>query len=133
MHVSELQLPTDKKFGYFFSLIFIVLSSYFFLKNSNLLSYIFLSLAIIFLIFAIFKSEVLHPLNILWMRFGVLIGMVVSPIVLGAIFFGLFTPISIIMKLIGRDELSLKISNRDSFWKERNDIENDSGTFFNQF
>ena len=67
------------------------------------------------------------------MRFGVLIGMIVSPIVLGAIFFGLFTPISIIMKLIGRDELSLKIFNRDSFWKERNDIENDSGTFFNQF
>ena len=67
------------------------------------------------------------------MRFGVLIGIVVSPIVLGMIFFGLFTPISIIMKLIGRDELSLKIFNRDSFWKERNDIQNDSETFFNQF
>ena len=116
MHVSQLQLPTDKKFGYFFSLIFIALSSYFFLKNSNLLSYIFISLAIIFLIFAIFKSEVLHPLNILWMRFGLLIGKIVSPLVLGFIFFGIFTPIAFLMRLGGRDELRLKFINKTSHW-----------------
>jgi len=133
MHVSQLQLPTDKKFGYFFSLIFIALSSYFFLKNSNLLSYIFISLAIIFLIFAIFKSEVLHPLNILWMRFGLLIGKIVSPLVLGFIFFGIFTPISIFMRIIGRDELRLKVIRRNSFWKKRGDNETRLKTFFDQF
>ncbi|MDA9964321.1 SxtJ family membrane protein [Gammaproteobacteria bacterium] len=133
MHVSQLQLPRDKKFGYFFSLIFIALSSYFFLKNSNLLSYIFISLAIIFLIFAIFKSEVLHPLNILWMRFGLLIGKIVSPLVLGFIFFGIFTPISIFMRIIGRDELRLKVIRRNSFWKKRGDNETRLKTFFDQF
>ena len=133
MHISQLQLPTDKKFGYFFSLIFIALSSYFFLKNSNLLSYIFISLAIIFLIFAIFKSEVLHPLNILWMRFGLLIGKIVSPLVLGFIFFGIFTPISIFMRIIGRDELRLKVIRRNSFWKKRGDNETRLKTFFDQF
>jgi hypothetical protein len=133
MHVSQLQLPTDKKFGYFFSLIFIALSSYFFLKNSNLLSYIFISLAIIFLIFAIFKSEVLHPLNILWMRFGLLIGKIVSPLVLGFIFFGIFTPMSIFMRIIGRDELRLKVIRRNSFWKKRGDNETRLKTFFDQF
>jgi hypothetical protein len=133
MHISQLQLPTDKKFGYFFSLIFIALSSYFFLKNSNLLSYIFLSLAIIFLIFAIFKSEALHPLNILWMRLGLLIGKIISPLVLGFIFFGIFTPISIFMKIIGRDELRLKVLRSNSFWKKRGDHETRLKTFIDQF
>lgn len=133
MKPSALQLPSNKKFGYFFSTVFLIISAYFFLNDSRHLFYVFAFLTLIFLTLTIFKSKFLYPLNLLWMRFGVLIGMIVSPIVLGVIFFGLFTPISIIMKLIGRDELGLKISNRDSFWKERNDIENDSGTFFNQF
>lgn len=133
MHSPKLQLPSDKKFGYFFSLIFIAISAYSFLKNSNLLSYIFLSLAIIFLIFAIFKSKVLHPLNIAWMRFGLLIGKIVSPLVLGLIFFGIFTPISIFMKILGRDELRLKVIRRNSFWKKRGDHETHLKTFIDQF
>jgi len=51
------------------------------------------------------------------MRFGLFIGLIVSPIVLGIIYFTLFTPISLVMKMFGRDELRLKISFRQSHWR----------------
>ena len=53
------------------------------------------------------------------MRFGLLIGMFISPIVLGIIFFGLFTPYGLVMKIIGRDELHLKTSKDRSYWIPR--------------
>jgi len=55
------------------------------------------------------------------MRFGILLGRIVSPIVLGIIFFGLFTPIAILMRLIGRDELRLKYTQRQTHWIPRSE------------
>ena len=72
--------------------------------------------ALIFLLVTLVKSDALLPLNKLWMRFGLLLGMIVSPIVLGIIFFGLFTPIAILMRLSGRDELRLKFNQKASHW-----------------
>jgi hypothetical protein len=56
------------------------------------------------------------PLNKLWMRFGLLLAMIVSPIVLSTIFFGLFTPIALVMRLSRRDELRLKFYKKQSYW-----------------
>jgi len=64
----------------------------------------------------IFKDELLLPLNRLWMRFGLLIGMIIGPIVLGLIFFTLFSPVAIFMRLFGRDELHLKYKKKSSYW-----------------
>jgi hypothetical protein len=55
------------------------------------------------------------------MRFGLLLGKLMNPIVLGIIFFGLFTPISILMRLCGRDELRLKLTHKSSHWITRSD------------
>ena len=73
----------------------------------------------IFLLITLIKSDALLPLNKLWMRFGLLLGMIVSPIVLGVIFFGLFTPIAMLMRLSGRDELRLKFTQKASHWISR--------------
>ena len=69
----------------------------------------------------IFKDELLLPLNRLWMRFGLLIGMIIGPIVLGLIFFTLFSPVAIFMRLFGRDELHLKYKKKSSYWILRDD------------
>ena len=50
------------------------------------------------------------------MRIGFLIGMIVSPIILGIIFFGLVTPYGVVMRMFGRDELRLKTTNKLSYW-----------------
>jgi len=79
------------------------------------------------------KPDLLLPLNKLWMRFGLLIGRIVSPIVLGVIYFGLFMPISFIMRLIGRDELRLRVNNDGTNWISRENSSIKSTAFKNQF
>ena len=81
----------------------------------------FFAAASIFLFITMIKSDALLPLNKLWMYFGILLGMIVSPIVLGIVFFGLFTPIAMFMRLSGRDELRLKFTQKTSHWISRNE------------
>ena len=116
MKFSEVTLPSNRKFGFFFTLVFAVAAAYFFEAVKMTWAYAFIAAALVFLIVTLVKSDALLPLNQLWMRFGLLLGMIVNPIVLGLIFFGLFTPIAIIMRLSGRDELRLKSNKKATNW-----------------
>ena len=132
MKFSEIELPSNRKFGFFFTFIFAVAAAYFYYSANVSWTYVFIAAALVFLLVTLIKSDALLPLNKLWMRFGLLLGMIVSPIVLGVIFFGLFTPIAILMRLIGRDELRLKFIDKTSYWVSRGEpIKSES--FKNQF
>ena len=129
---SEIELPSNKKFGYFFTLIFIIIAGYFFINKSLNLAYIFVTISITLFFITLVKADLLSYPNKLWIRFGLLLGMIISPIVLGVLFFILFTPTAILMKLFGRDELRLKFKKNTSYWILREDqIKSDS--FSNQF
>ena len=119
MNFSEIELPSNRKFGFFFTFVFVVVAAYFFYSTKVMWAYAFTLVSLIFLVITLVKSHALLPLNKLWMRFGLLLGMIVSPIVLGIIFFGLFTPIAILMRLSGRDELRLKLNKKSSHWIPR--------------
>ncbi len=121
MKFSEAELPSNQKFGFFFTFIFAVAAAYFFYSEQKTWAYAFCTAALIFLVVTLVKSNALLALNKLWMQFGLLIGMIVSPIVLGIIFFGLFTPIALLMRLSGRDELRLKFTQKVSHWISRNE------------
>jgi len=121
MKFPEAELPTNKKFGNFFTIVFIIVASYFYFNKSLNLSYIFGVVAAVFILVTILKDDLLLPLNRLWMRFGLLIGMIIGPVVLGLIFFTLFTPVAIFMRLFGRDELHLKYKKKTSYWILRDD------------
>ena len=116
MKSSEIELPSNRKFGFFFTFVSVAAAAYFYYSTNVTWTYVFVSTALVFLLITLIKSDVLLPLNKLWMRFGLLLGMIVSPIVLGIIFFGLFTPIAMIMRLSGRDELRLKFTEKASHW-----------------
>lgn len=133
MSFTDIELPPNRKFGFFFTAVFVLAGAYFFNEASLVLSYVFSGVAGIFFVVTLLKEELLLPLNKLWMRFGLLLGMIVSPIVLGAIFFIILTPISILMRTFGRDELRLKISGRKSHWKNRSNESVQTDTFKNQF
>ena len=122
MKFSEIELPSNRKFGFFFTFVFVMIAAYFYYSDNVTWAYVFSAAAITFLLVTLVKSDALLPLNKLWMRFGILLGMIVSPIVLGIIFFVLFTPIAIFMRLIGRDELRLKFSQRSSHWISRSEL-----------
>ena len=132
MNFSEIELPSNRKFGLFFTFVFAVAAAYFYYAENIVWTYAFVAASLIFLLITLIKSDALLPLNKLWMRFGLLLGMIVSKIVLGIIFFGLFMPIATLMRLSGRDELSLQFSQKVSHWKTRSEqIEPES--FKNQF
>ena len=132
MKFSEIELPSNRKFGIFFTFVFAVAAAYFYNSDIMTWAYLFSVTSLIFLVITLIKDELLLPLNKLWMRFGLLPGIIVSPIVLGVIFFGLFTPIATLMRLIGRDELKLKFSRKASHWISRSEpIKSES--FKNQF
>ena len=117
MKTSELQLPTNKKFGFFFAAVFLVATTYFYINNAS--SSVVSTLSVVgltFLVATLVNPDVLLPLNKLWMRFGLLLGMIISPIVMGIIFFGLFTPMSLTMRLFRRDELRLRFKNKKTHW-----------------
>jgi len=108
-------LPSNKKFGVLFSLIFLIF--YFYFSNN-----FFLILSIIFLVLSFFYSSFLQPLNNFWFKLGILLGSIVSPIVLGCIFFLLITPISVIGKIFQRNPLKLDLDkNIKSYWVTRDD------------
>ena len=121
MKFSETLLPSNRKFGLFFTFIFAVTATYFYYTLNMTWVYSFAAASFIFLFITLVKSDALLPLNKLWMRFGLLLGMIVSPIILGIIFFGLFMPIATLMRLSGRDELLLKFTQKASHWILRNE------------
>ena len=132
MKFSEIELPSNRKFGIFFTFVFALAAAYFYNSDIMTWAYLFSATSFIFLVITLVKDELLLPLNKLWMRFGLLLGIIVSPIVLGVIFFGLFTPIAMLMRLSGRDELKLKFSRKASHWISRSEPIK-SGSFKNQF
>jgi len=127
------QLPSNRKFGYFFTFIFAVLAAYFLYTESTVFFYSFSITSVLFFTVTLVHAEFLRPLNRLWMAFGLLLGKIVSPVVMGIIFFGLFSPISLLMRLLGRDELRLKLNKRTSHWRIRNHADGINNHFKNQF
>lgn len=129
---SDIELPSDKTFGFFFSGVFFLLAMYFAFSGVYVWLLIFSSLSTFFLISALLKPNILHFLNMSWMRLGLLLAMVVSPFVLGLLFFGIFTPVSILTRLFNRDELDLKSLKKSSYWKKKT-LSNKTQNFKQQF
>ncbi len=121
MKFSEIELPSNKKFGFFFTFAFVLFAIYFLYLMNLTWMFIFAGLSFVLFVITITKADILLPLNKMWMRFGLLLGILISPIVLGIIFFGLFTPIAVFIRTIGRDELRLKFKNKTSHWIHRNE------------
>ena len=119
MELSNVELPSEKKFGLFFTLIFLVISSYFYVTGYHLGFRVFVIASVVFFVISVLRPDILSPLNKLWMRLGLLLGLIVSPIIMGLIFFVIFAPIGILMRIMGRDELRLCLEDKQSHWIER--------------
>lgn len=127
-------LPSNRKFGYLFASIFLMIAVYGLIKNGLSVTFYFtLLVGLFFIILSIKNSEVLTPINKAWFLLGQTMGKVVSPIVLGIIFFILITPIGLIAKLLGRDELKLKRPKCQTYWVDPVGSNSDSESFKNQF
>ena len=117
----KILLPSNKKFGLFFSFLFFLLSVYFFFKNNLSFTLIALSLCLIFVFISIFFSNYLKILNFLWIKLGLFLGSLIAPIILFLIFFFIFVPIGFILRIFGIDILRLKNKRKSSYWIKRKD------------
>ena len=115
MNPKIVKLPTNKNFGIVFSIFFLIISLWPLLTSNEIRIWAFL-ISFIFLILGLNNSKLLTPLNKLWFKFGIFLGNIVSPLVMGFVFFIVVTPTGFIMKLRGKDLLNLKKENKKSYW-----------------
>ena len=115
---KKIKVSSNKSFGIVFSIFFLLISVYLLLNNDPIF-YWSLFVSFIFLVLGLMNSKILSPLNLLWFKFGILLGKIVAPIIMGVIFFLVVTPISIILKIFGKDVLNLKFNNNKTYWIEK--------------
>jgi hypothetical protein len=93
-----------------------------------------LAVALAFLVPAVVRPSLLHPLNRLWTALGLLLGRIVNPIVTSVLFFVVFTPGAILMRLLGKDLLGLRDGeDRTSYWSKRQSPGPEPESMVNQF
>ena len=116
--MDEIKISSNRSFGTVFFIVFLLIALYPLLKGNDLRIWS-LVISFIFLILGFINSKVLTPLNRLWFKFGLLLGKIISPLVMGIIFFVVVTPIGIIMRLLKKDLLNLKYNKKESYWIEK--------------
>ena len=118
-HKTRIRINSNRSFGVVFFFFFLIISLWP-LVNENPLRVWAIFIAIIFLTLGLMNSKLLTPLNILWFKFGILLGSIISPIVMGIVFFAVITPTGFIMKIMGKDLINNKYDNKKkSYWINR--------------
>tara|TARA_B000000565_G_C23739621_1_gene360446 strand:+ start:90 stop:470 length:381 start_codon:yes stop_codon:yes gene_type:complete len=112
------KIGSNRSFGIVFFVVFLIISLWP-LLNSDEIRIWSLIVSIIFLTLGLINSKALTPLNKLWFKFGIFLGNIVSPIVMGIIYFAVVTPIALLLKIINKDVLSLKKTKNGSYWKNK--------------
>ena len=116
--MDDIKISSNRSFGIIFFVVFFLIALYPLIHNEEIRIWS-LIISLIFLILGLINSRILTPLNKLWFKFGILLGKIVSPIIMGIIFFLVVTPIGFIMKILGKDVLNLKFNENKSYWIEK--------------
>ena len=116
---SKTIIPSNRSFGLVFFIVFLIVALWP-LKSGEDLRLWSLTLSIIFLILGIFNSKLLTPLNKLWFKFGILLGSIVSPLIMGLVYFFVVTPMGVLMRILGKDLLKTsKVKSASTYWIKR--------------
>ena len=106
---------TNRSFGIVFFIVFLIVSLWPLLNNDQI-RYWALFVSILFFLLGIINSKLLTPLNQTWFKFGLFLGKIISPFVMGIIFFLVVTPIGLLMRIIKKDLLNLRFNKNKSYW-----------------
>ena len=112
------KISSNRSFGILFCIVFAIIA-FWPIINGNPLRLWSIPISIIFLVLGLLNSKLLNPLNIVWVKFGELLGRIIAPIVMAIIYFIIVTPIGLFMRLIGKDLLNIKFSKANTYWIKR--------------
>ncbi len=115
---NKIKLGSNRSFGIVFFIVFFLISIYPLINNESIRIWS-LIVSLIFLTLGAINSKLLNPLNKIWFKFGLLLGRIISPIVMGIIFFLVVTPIALLMRILKKDILNLKFNKNNTYWIEK--------------
>ena len=111
---------SNRSFGILFFVVFLGFGLWPLTKDQPI-NFILIFISTIFLILGIFNSKILSPFNNLWIKFGELLGRIVAPIVMALVYFVILTPVSLLVRILGKDLLGIKfLKKKNSYWIKRN-------------
>ena len=121
---------SNRSFGLLFFAVFLILGLWP-LKNGENLNIYFIITSVIFLLLGLINSKLLSPINKLWIKFGELLGIIIAPIVMALVYFVILTPVSLIVRIFGKDLLGLRfLKEKETDWIKR---EKNLGSMKKQF
>ena len=126
---KKIKLPSNRNFGIVFSIVFLIIALWPVL-NQNEIRIWSLVISLIFLVLGFINSKLLSPFNKIWFKFGLLLGSVIAPVVMGIVFFFVVTPTGLIMRALGKDLLKLKKNKESTYWLDK---DNSNNSLKNQF
>ena len=110
---------SNKSFGLLFFAVFLIIGIWP-LKNGESLNFYFIIASVVSLILGLLNSKLLSPLNKSWIKLGEILGIIIAPIVMALVYFVILTPISIIVRVFGKDLLGLKfLKEKETYWIKR--------------
>ena len=115
---NNIKISSNRSFGIVFCVVFLLIAFYPIINSEDIRIWS-LIISFIFIILGLLNSKILTPLNKLWFKFGIFLGKIVSPLIMGVIFFFVVTPIGLIMRMLGKDLLNLKQNKNKSYWIEK--------------
>ena len=118
--MDEIKISSNRSFGIVFFIVFLLISIYPLLNDDHPRIWS-LTISIVFLILGLLNSKILFPLNKIWFKFGILLGKIISPLIMGLIFFVVVTPIGLLMRLFNKDLINLKFNKSKSYWIEKSE------------
>ena len=126
---NNIKIGSNRSFGIVFFIVFLIVGLWPLLDGDGLRFWA-ISISLIFLVLGILNSKILSPLNKIWFKFGILLGKLISPLIMGIIYFLVVTPTGILVRLFKKDLLNLKKNDNKTYWIERN---NKNNSMKNQF
>ena len=124
------QNTQNRSFGLLFFIVFLAFALWPLTKKGEINLYL-ISIALIFLILGLLNSKILTPLNRSWIKFGELLGRIIAPIIMGIVYFIILTPVSLLVRLFGKDLIGMKFNNNlKTYWIKR---KKNLGTMDKQF
>jgi len=117
--MDNIKIGSNKSFGIVFFIVFLIIGLYPLIDDGGIRIWSMV-ISVIFLFLGLTNSKILSPLNKIWFKFGIFLGSIISPIVMGIIFFIVVTPTGIKMRFLKKDLLNLKYNSEKTYWIEKN-------------
>ena len=116
--MDDVKISSNRSFGIVFFVVFLLIAL-FPLTYSGEIRIWSIIISLTFLTLGLLNSKILTPFNKIWFKFGIFLGKIISPVIMGIIFFLVVTPTGLIMRLLGKDLLNLRYNKNKSYWIEK--------------